>query len=321
MAIIGLESNYYCAHTPIPVQVTPLMPSYNNMYVHLKVHNAFFSSNVRMYQLNGVYYVDLSPWIKQHMHELKDTRIYYRTGVVENINEQIALIDISFIELDPDEGAANNYYQDVQKTFVQCALYNQPFSNTPNKNIKLWKGYPYSWHFFPAMDQSLYTIVDSTSTPAVGDYIIEYVTEVCRGSYLKWLNEYGSYNYWFFPTGREEVREAENIYDVNRSVFDSDKSSNYDTVGFNAEDTFTLRDIIKKEYWHLFVSLVSSPEVYILKDGWIDAYLGGATQLTPDWWIKVRQVDFEYNRTLFRRSMTEVEIELEYPKPYTQKRI
>lgn len=178
--------------------------------------------------------------------------------------------------------------------------------------------------------EALYRIITPTNVPVLWDYRIEFVPKVCKGSYLKWLNEYGGYNYWRFDSGREENSEGENMFDTNRSVFgrlapkfqyDVNIQSNYDTVGFEGTNKFTVRDRIKKEYWHLFDSLPTSPEVYILKDIWIDNYLLGFDVLDAFYWTKVRQTDFTFNRVIYTRSMSEVEIELEYPKPYTQKRI
>lgn len=311
--IIGLEADYYCAYTPVPVRVTPEM--YPNMTFNVKIGFEVIGTG-RMYQKDGVFYVDLSPWVKIGMHKFVDTRIYYRTGAIEPINEQITQFIIDFVE---DDGlGGNTHIQSVTKNFVKCALYGGRYTDNSDRNIKLWKGYPYSWHFLGSMNQSLYEILDGTTTPSVGSWIIEYETSICRGTYLKWLNEYGSYYYWFFPHSREETKTADEYYDVPRDIYNPDKSSNYDTVGFKSEETFIVRDKVKREYWHLFTSLVDSPEVYVLKDGWIDAYQGGATTLEPIWWIKIRQKKVEFERTLYKRSMSELEFEFEYPRPYVQ---
>lgn len=320
MAIYGLESNYYCAHTPIPVQVTPLRPEWGNMYVQV---TDGFSLNYsgRLYKVGDYYYVDLSPWVKMLMHELKDTRYYYTAYLWEAINEQVSTIDIYFNESNNDESDPQVETQYLQKQFVQCALYSgKSIDVGSERHIKLWEGYPYSWHIMQTKE-SLYAIPNGPTPPFVNPWIIEYDTSKCKGSYLKWLNEYGSYYYWKFEKGRDESNEGENIFDVPRSIFDTDKQSNYDTVGFEPTNKLTLRDRIPKKYWHIFESLPSSPEVYILKDGWIDQFNSGMGTLTPDWWIKLRQTDFSFDRTYFKNSMTELEIELEYPKPYTQKRI
>lgn len=315
MAIFGLESNYYCAYTPIPVRVTPEM--YPNMSMNIFANgNVYYSG--RLYERDGVYYIDLSPWIKQVMHDFFDTRIYYKTWAFENINEQETEAQIQFIE---DDGLGGNIHtQQLTKTFVKCALNGGRFIDSYDRNIKMWKGYPYSFHIMYD-NSSLYMIPSADTPPSVSAWKIEYETKICRGSYLKWLNEYGYYYYWFFPTGREEVAEGQEIYDVPLDVFQTYKGSNYWTVGFEGTDKFTVRDMVKQEYWHLFKSLTRSPEVYILNDGWHDAYIGGATQLTPDYWIRIRQTDVEFTRTLYSRNMAEIEFEFEFPKPYTQKLI
>lgn len=320
MAIFGLESDYYCAHSPIPIQVTPLMPAWNNMRALVRVYSSGYQTTAWMYQLNGVYYLDLSPWIKVHMNELRDQHTYSTTAAMQTGNPQVVDIEIIFVEEDPNSQDGDIVTQDVRKHFVQCSLYSGLYSVPPDKHVKLWRGYPYSYHNMQS-NQILYAIPAGASKPVVSDWIIEYDARVCKGSYLKWLNEYGSYNYWFFPAGRDETDDASNIYDVNRSQYDPDKSSNYDSVGFDKEESFTVRDVVKEEYWWLFRSITSSPEVYILKDSWVDAFLGGATTLTPDYWIKVRQKDFSFDRTVYKRRMAEVEFEFEYPKPYTQKLI
>lgn len=326
--IYGLDSDYYCAHTPIPVQVSPTRPEWGNMEMLITNGDGTLLT-AKMYQINGFYYIDLSPWVKAYMNELRDNRNYYKTVDVEPINDKVTSMTVSFVERDPDQLSPDDQFQTVIKYFVQCALYEQPYTEPSDKKIKVWEGYPISLHNMQTRE-SLYRIITSSNVPNLWGYTIEFTPNACKGSYLKWFNEYGGYNYWYFGSGREEVAEGDNIFDTGRNVFGRlaggndymlNTQSNFDTVGFEGADKFTVRDMVKREYWHLFKSLATSPEVYILKNGWIEAYLGGETNLTPNWWIKVRQIDFEFNRKYYTRSMAEVEIELEYPKPYSQKRI
>jgi hypothetical protein len=312
MAIIGLENNFYCAYTPIPVRVTPEM--YPNMTFSVQKGFEVIGSG-RMYQKDGVYYIDLSPWVKIGMHEFFDTRVYYKTWAFENINEQETDLTINFVE---DDGlGGNTHVQSITKTFVKCALQGGRYVDANDRNVKMWRGFPYSFHIMYDRS-SLYLLPSATTPPSVSAWQIEYETRICRGSYMKWLNEYGYYYYWLFPKGREEVDEAEEIYKVPRDIFEPYKGSNEWTVGYNATEKFTVRDVVKREYWHLFRSLVRSPEVYILNDAWVDTYLAGATTMGPEYWIKVRQTDVEFNRILYKRSMAELEFQFEYPRPYVQ---
>lgn len=309
--IIGLDRNNLCVHTPIPVQVTGDWTTINNMrleiYVPGETDNLIRSPLLYASPADNSYYTDVAPWVRMCMAKLQDTDSY--TSTLQTIADPYETeLEVRF----------NNYdtpYQEAVKTFVHCAL-SQGYRSTdsPFDNIRVWKCYPFSW--IDAGQRNL-IIPDTDTAPTVPGTYVEYDLSCCEGTYIKWLNEYGFYNYWLFPTNHRGLeREAEEIYRIPRSIFDPNKNSNVDTAGFVPTETMTVRDIILKRFWPLMKSLVASPEVYMLKSDW-DI---GSNVSTEDW-IEIIQTDGSFERSDFGRSAAEVEIEFEIPKIYTQTRL
>lgn len=311
MAITGLENAYYPTDAPVPVSMTKISAYPNVSFV---VYLPSIGQNVGFGTLNsvdGIYRIDLAPWAKLGMPQLLETKSYTNTVVI-HADPYIINVQLSMIE---DDGlGGDSETQTVSTKFIQATTIgtdNIPYENRP---VKIWKCYPFSWRFTQL--NLAYRVVNVLDF-GVTYRTIEFVEDCCKGTYLKWLNEYGHYNYWLFPYIQEYSSEAENIFDAKRNIFNPDKTSNFDSVGFTATKKMTVRDKIKEMYWFMFESLTHSPEVYVLKNDWP---LGSPTCVPSDW-IKVRQSDLTFERIEGQRSMADVEFEFEFPIPNTIKSI
>lgn len=311
MSIIGLENDNYCVHTPIPVQVTGDWTDTNTMKLEIYASggddNLIKSPILYASPVDNSFYIDISPWVRLCMAKLNDVNTY--TGTLQTISDPYDRdLQIRFDNNDTP-------YQQVLKTFVHCAL-SEGYRNssTPFDNIRVWKCYPFSW--VSGGDRNI--IVPGTdSAPSVPGTLVEYDTTCCGGTYLKWLNEYGFYNYWLFPANsRDMERESDEIFRMPRNIFDPNKNSNVDTAGFIPAEIMTVRDIVPKRFWPLIKSLTASPEVYMLKNSWT---IG--SNVSPNDWVQIIQSDASFERSDFVRSAAEVEMEFEIPKIYTQTRL
>lgn len=300
--ITGLEQDNYCAHNPIPVVVSDdeeiILPTIIEMQISVGGVDQLATPPV-FYAIGGIFKINLSAWVKQLLPRFEDL-IEYTEDVVVHPNPYSVEATIKF--------SGEGYTEEITRSFLHCV--NNEFGWFTPSCIKMWRCYPFS-----TLDSELNRVavipmgdeapeIDACET-------IDYDPSCCPGVYLKWLNENGYYYYWLFPQVDEHARESEELFKVPRNIFDPIVSSNEDTVGFEATDTRTLRDKIHYNFWPMFYSLASSPEVYILNPKW-----GGGT-VTPNDWIKVIQSKPEF-ATNSKNTIADFEMDFQYPKVYTQ---
>lgn len=316
----GLEDNNYCVHTPIPVTVRYEGDiSLSNQYAHVsvKVNGVdLFFPYPKIYSKDNIPRLDLAPWVKLGMVKFQDLLNYTTTLQTAQSIYQIQM-QVGFEvcgDVDGSPGVTTCDSITITKTFVNCALASGRLTGDQRQYLKVWRGYPFSW----LVGANRSRIIPNTSTPpAISGKTIEYIQDNCQGTYIKWLNEYGSYNYWLFPHSRQFVRDGSEYYRTPADIFDpNDKFINEYTVGFEVAEKLTVRDIINKKYWDTIKSLVGSPEVYMLKND----YVPGTTVVYSDW-QRIIQSDVEFDRTEISRNGSEIEFEFDMPKVYTQTRL
>lgn len=308
--ITGLEQDYYCVDTPIPVTVTRVadLPVMTLKIIYAGQEVVVPSS--RLWSYNGTFRLNLAPWVKLAMAEIGDSRPYTTTAV-SAANNYIRSVTVQFVE--SSEDGTTTQTQQVTKKFVRCSQYGGR-QVVETKSIKVWQCYPFSW---PVGDNVTYRIPTAasfvTTLPVAQRPLTEYNSDCCQGTYIKWLNDEGNYNYWLFPRQTTDT-DAEEIMRVPANIFDNPyKHSNEYTVGFEAEKTITVRDIVMKRYFHLFESLVYSPEVYVLREDWIV----GTNNVQPSDWRRIIQADVNFEREHYVRSAAELEFEFTLPRPYS----
>lgn len=303
--IYGLEDNNYCVHTPIPVEVTTASPS---DWLELQLINSsvpLLDQPPRLYKgLDDRYKIDLSRWIRQFMPSMVETISYTSTPSGWN-NSYEKDFEVVFTD-------SNTQVQTAIRIFVHCSLYSGKLEDNTDP-IKMWKCYPFSFAFTDGVVFFVNTLNTPADTP--DDVDVEYDTSCCGGTYLRWLNEYGHHNYWLFRNTRTIETSGEEYFRIPRNIFNPDKTSNEDTAGFDMSKTMSLKAIVDRKYFHLFESLVGSPEVYMLRPDYV---LG--SNVAPSDWIKIIQDDVTFERDELKGS-AEIEFDFSLPKPYTQTRL
>lgn len=308
--IQGLEQDNYCSNVALPVWYQDSgNPDIHSVVFSVDV-NGVQTGKGRIYKSINYYYLNISDWVALYFKKLEDLKTYTSTlQSLSNPSEMEVVLTI----VEEDEWGEVINLESVTKTFFNCNMFDGIYIANTDEKVKAWKGYPFSW--LSDLNTVQYQILNTK--PTIPNKYVELDTNECKGTYIKWLNEYGNYNYWLFPKSRDERTEGEEIFRINRNIFGySYKFSNEFTVGFEGRKFITVRDIVNKDFWYLFDSLVTSPEVYVLKDSW-----EVGTDAGPEDWYKIIQSDVEFERTRYQRNTAELEFEFELPKPYTQKLI
>lgn len=321
MTITGLESDYYCVHNPIPIEVTVTSDEFEVSQLRVtfgddpetSIYRPIFYSFIT----EGSEYtfrIDLSRWVRQYMANFEEIYTYTTTPTTQD-QPYTTPITINF------EAVGTEETDTVTRTFVHCALdsYSLEEDDDPFCCVKIWQCYPFSSPF-DGWDSRVLVIptgdgnICSTIPFVCGKY--DFDISCCKGAYLKWLNDKGYYSYWLFPNFKIRNREGKEIDRKPRSVFNTSRTSNEDTAGFDVTEVLTIRDIIPKPYWPTLRSLVGSPEVYILRPSWEP---GTDDTATPKDWIKIIQNKPEFE-TDAKFNTAEFEMDFDPPKVYTQKR-
>lgn len=315
---IGLEDDNYCVHTPIPVRLVPnseisMVPTDAVIAVRIGGNDIFFPYP-NLYVRDGVRF-DLAPWVRLGMAKFQDL-LNYRTILQTARTVYATEMQIHGQICGNYDGNPGSRVCDdgtITKTFVNCALNGGKLIEDQRENIKIWQGFPFSW--LVGLNRS--RVIPELTAPAIANKNIEFVQDGCSGTYIKWLNEYGSYNYWLFPRSREYNTSSEEYYRTNVNVFDIPTvRSNEQTVGFNVDKRLVVKDVILKKYWDTIKSLVGSPEVYMLKTDYIPG-----TQVNFEDWTRIIQSDVEFQRDQLWRNSSEVEFQFDLPKQYVQTRL
>lgn len=307
MAVIGLSSDYYCAHNPLPVQVTGMPTSSMSMQISIGGVNQIEQPPV-FYSIGGVFKVDLSGWVRQFLVTMAETKSYTSSPVI-SANNYITQMKIDFVSA--------GITQTITRRFVHCALESYSLSDfEDNCCVRIWKGYPFSAPV-AGWNQKVMFIPNSNIEPEVDICgCVHFDRSMCEGTYIKWLNSKGYYSYWLFPLAIKVTRNGDELFKTPRSIFNPDRSSNEDTAGFVSEEIVVVRDKVNKIYWEQLTSLVGSPEIYLLRPTW----KAGQSVAAPSDWIKIIQENPTFPRD-YRHNTADFEMTFELPKLFTQKRI
>lgn len=308
MTITGLESDYYCVHNPIPVEISGVVGDTVTMQILDADANPLLGRMPIFYAFSGVSKIDISRWVRNFMAEFRETETYTSDPEIVD-NSYVETFKVRFID-----GAGN---ETVTRRFVHCALPEYSLSVMEDDCcLKVWKCYPFSAPT-TGWDSRVLLIPNTDVEPDLTVCgCVDYDTTCCRGVYIKWLNAKGYYSYWLFPNFSNIEREAEEVFRTPRSVFDKDRTSNEETGGFDAIEKITVGDKIPEPYWDQLKTLVASPEVYMLSPLWEI----GSDECAPDNWIRIIQDGPSFERNT-KNNSADFEITFELPKVYTQKLI
>lgn len=299
--ITGLESDFYCCHNPIPIEV---QSSADTIALQINIGGIPMIDNPPVfYPIAGVFKIDISTWVRQFMAPFRETKTYTDMAVVYP-NDYVAAMEIVISGESP-----------VTRRFVHCALDSYVLSNLDEDCcVKIWKCYPFS---SPLIGWESRVLMIPDEEPEINICgCVDFDESCCQGVYLKWLNARGYYSYWLFPNTDEVEREGDEILRTDRNIFDRDRTSNEDTVGFDVTEKITVRDKIPKPYWSVLKTLTGSPEVYMLNPTWEL----GSDECTPSDWIKIIQDKPTFSR-LYKNNSAEFEMTFDLPKVFSQKRL
>ncbi|WP_257657708.1 hypothetical protein [Parapedobacter lycopersici] len=303
--IAGLEGDYYCAHNPIPVEVTNPSPF---LFLQIRVGGIdLIESPPVFYPIGGIYKIDLSAWVRQFLTPFGEQHTYTDVATIY-AQEYVKTMEVAFVDGSGEEEAAT-------RKFVHCALNSYSLSTYDDDCcIKIWKCYPFSAPIGGWDDRVLVIPDEDPDLDICG--CVDFDESCCKGVYLKWLNAKGYYSYWLFPNFATIAREGEEIFRTPRNVFDPNRTSNEDTVGFDTKETIEVRDKIPAPYWDQLKTLVGSPEVYMLSPLWEV----GSDEAKPEDWIKIIQDNPKFERNT-KNNCAEFTMEFNMPIVFTQKSI
>ncbi len=93
---------------------------------------------------------------------------------------------------------------------------------------------------------------------------IEKINDTCKGHYLKWINELGGYNYWFFNNGNKN-RKVKDLGELENDTENfTDTISPSIQVGKTSNDTLTVSsDILSEDENILLSGIIDSPKIYL----------------------------------------------------------
>lgn len=311
--MINLPGDYLCIHTPIPTTFEPTLGTagVNSVgTVEFVVDGqSLLNESPKIYNNNGVFYFDMALWAKLAFSRANHGALTYNVGIGMIPNPELQDITINTTITTGSTSESDS----ITATFVNCSLQGG-ILEPDTSPIRVWKDYPISW--IDSTGETLNAGIAATK-PTIAGREVEFIENDCQGTYLKWFNEYGTWSYWLFPGSRIFEREGSELYRVNRNIFNPDKTSNEDTVGFDVTEVLSVGDpVLLKRYWPTIRSLVGSPDVYMLKPE-----KNGTSPILPSDWIKIIQSDVTFERDQIGRSATEFEAEFDLPKVYSVKYI
>lgn len=135
---------------------------------------------------------------------------------------------------------------------------------SPIQEYIFWEGYPLSYSFFDGTNVTRYLKGNGLDvfTPPIQPS--ETRTD-CFGVYLKWLNQYGGYNYWLFERVYQESERSRDfgVYERPEPVIQED--SDVLQLGKTTTQRMSIKTNFANKWYPLFQHLMRSPEVYLFK--------------------------------------------------------
>jgi len=239
----GLESNGYYINNEIWVA----FPSYaGNVYFTVRIENVTDPSitpfvNKIYASPNGTARINIAPILKS-MFTTSNANVFKITRILSSNNASISL----------------------QKTFIRGGLRTiytnqKATSNTflnPASKYPIFQGYPITFDFINGEFQ-INQINETDINPRLLDYRIP---KGCNGAYIKFLNQFGGYSYWYFESF-SNTESGSNLGGFINSL------NNVDDLGNESQTQFKAYSKFPKEYVSLAKDLAVSGEIYIYENG------------------------------------------------------
>ena len=146
------------------------------------------------------------------------------------------------------------------------------------------------------------------------DIIFVNVTKIptIEGQYIKFINQYGEWNYWLFNCQHRRNRKDKDLGDVNNDFNDvSETTSPFFNLGKTSQDTLTLiSDALNQNEQDVLDGLLDSPKVY---------YFTGTrlSQVTDVSWLTVKKKSATSLITDYKDNLKNYKVQIELPQRFT----
>lgn len=131
------------------------------------------------------------------------------------------------------------------------------------------------------------------------------------GIYVKWLNQYGGYNYWLFNSNHEEDLNTRGLGEINNDFNNlADTISQSKSLGKTSDSSLNvLADNLTKEDINVLKGVLESSKVYLFTGQRF-------TKNTFNDWLEVFVGDKSQDLRDFKGNTPELRLKLELPKHY-----
>lgn len=136
--------------------------------------------------------------------------------------------------------------------------------------------------------------------------------ETTCGVYVKWLNQYGGYNYWLFNEQHQEVLNHASKGIINNDFTSLDNTTSpFKSLGRNSESEMVVRsEHLNQNDIDLLSGITQSPKVYL--------FTGVIYSAADDNdWVEVNVKNSNILLRDFKGNIPDVELTLELPKNYS----
>ena len=132
------------------------------------------------------------------------------------------------------------------------------------------------------------------------------------GNYVKWLNQYGEWNYWLFNCIHKRNRKISDGGELNNDFNDvSETSSPFLDLGKTSQDTLTLiSENVSENDQEVLNGVLDSPKVF---------YFVGTrySQVNDISWLSVKSTATSNSITNYKEMLKRYKLTFELPQRYT----
>lgn len=218
-----------------------------------------------------------------------------------------------------------------------------PAADNGKAYVKFWHGYPFDFSYFLGFDLPVETpttvVVNGTTVElenmqrinavylsdgvnyllpqapkymSIGDLVVEQIAGSC-GTYIKFRNKFGRWNYWLFEDGKIESRSSRSIGELNNDFNDvEDTVSPTIQLGRTGDSTLRVRTQLLTDKEKLVIEeLIDSPKIYLL--------IGQKNTIpVENDWLELSLKSNSFVRETPKRKRYRYVIEFDLPRRYTQ---
>lgn len=229
--------------------------------------------------------------------------------------------------------------------------FNKVFVISPSKKLNYWKGYPFDFCIFSLnfknfkitntsnnfellfQENDIVTRLQISDGLFSGDLIVSEITNLeiedfsnsnleilqikkiitnCNdGHYIKWINQFGGWNYWLFKKGRINL-QTKGIGELNNDFNNiEDTLSKTENIGVTAREMIYVFEDCNENDMLLFKDLLLSPKIYL--------FTGKPnTKTTYRDWIEITIKEKTNKIQDVKQNFVKVELEIELPELTTR---